>query len=91
MNTNCCGNREEKVYVVQARRIFDVTESSGDAIPCSRHHSPFELVGCKIHHLMVTDSSSAIDLLTLEPFLANSVSWGLQNHKRMVSILQMRC
>ena len=28
---------------------------------------------------------------TLEPFLANSVSWGLQNHKRMVSILQMRC
>ena len=51
--TRLAMNRDYLLFKLEGS--FDVTESSGDAIPCSRHHSLFEPVGCKIHHHMVTE------------------------------------
>lgn len=68
-------NRDYMLFKLEGS--FDVTESSGDAIPCSRHHSPFDPVGCKIHRHVVTDSSSAIDLLYFRTLLSKFSQLGL--------------
>ena len=87
--TRLAMNRDYLLFKLEGS--FDVTESSGDATPV------LGITACLSQYdvkFIITWSLTPVLLLTyctLESFLANSLSWALQNYKRMVSILQMRC